>query len=141
MITYSRAPAAMAPVTYPAGVASARSPKRISTASTTANAAPANADMARCSSPPTITWLASSGWFIIAAAPVASWPMAAWPAMAEWVGIGLAIAWWLAIFLWAGMAEVAMCSAGIAAMVVPRNTQAAKQTFRIVRNPIPELAL
>src|SRR5215470_4532276 len=132
MITYSRAPAAMAPVTYPAGVASARTPKRISTASTTANAAPAKADMARCSSPPTITWLASSGWFIIAAAPMASWPMAAWPAiaecvgiapaMAEWVGIGLAIAWWLAIFL---LAEVAMCSDGIAAMVVPRNTQAA----------------
>src|SRR6516225_3998612 len=104
--------------------------------------------MARCSSPPTITWLTRIGWFIIAATPM-PWPlMAACPAIedsvgialtaAEWPGIGLAIASWLAIVVWAGMGASLMVPTAIA---VPRNTQAAKQTLRMVKNPMPEAAL
>src|SRR5216683_7719768 len=106
MITYSKAPPAAAAATYPAGVASTRRPARISSPSAAANAIPAEADMARCSSPPTMTWLARIGWFIIAAAPMPWPPMAACVAIAEWVGIALAMAEWLgiglAIALWAG---------------------------------------
>src|SRR6266849_257824 len=143
MITYSSAPPATAAVTYPAGVASTRSPARISTASTTANAIPAAADMARCRRPPTMTWLARTGWFIIAPAPMAWLPIAVLP-MASWPGMALAIAVWLGIGLaMAVSAGMAPCRAGVAAAVipVPRNTQAAKQTLRMVRKPMPALAL
>ncbi len=88
--------------------------------------------MARCSSPPTITWLARTGWFIIDAAPMACWPIEEVPAIAECSGMAVC----------AGIGDPVMNFPGIVAViVVPRNTQEAKQTFRIVQNPIPALAL
>src|SRR5216683_6711759 len=93
MITYSKAPPAAAAATYPAGVASTRRPARISSPSAAANATPARADMARCSSPPTMTWLARIGSFIIA--PMPWWPMAAGVAICECAGMGLVMAVWL----------------------------------------------
>src|SRR5260370_5293855 len=66
------------------------------------------ADMARCSSPSPMTWLARIGSFVIAAAPVPWLPMVV-PAIAEWLGMALAMASWLGVGLdiawWAGMAD------------------------------------
>src|SRR5260370_2171001 len=70
------------------------------------------ADMARCSSPSTMTWLARIGSFVIAAAPVPWLPMVV-PAITEWLGMALALASGLGVGLdiaWgAGMWEALRC--------------------------------